>query len=432
MRCDPGARQLNSSETWAMRLAPSRVFYGWWLVLACLVIQAVAGGITTYLYSLFAGEVERAFSVNRATVMLAATGHGLAAGVLGPKLGDLLDRYSVRRILIASALVMGSGFVLISFTPGIWGFIAGYTLLIPVGSATFTTLFTPLLLSRWFVRQRGLAIGIAALGTQLGGLTLPPLVALLIDEFDWRFAMRVVGIAATAVISILAYWTIVDRPQDRGVGPDGGVAAAPTTAVHSRVQVGARASLRAVLVDRNFWLASFGMSVIIATFSVVLSNLSLFATDIGAPREQAALLLSLFALIGMGMSPIVGRLCDLLDIRIVFASLLTVCILALLLFAFADSYRGLVMATVVVALAGGGISPFFGALIGRLFDLQIFGRAIGCMSLVAVTVAASVPVLSGWLFDATGSYRMLFVALAVLMAIPLAYMPLINPRPRGV
>jgi MFS family permease len=402
------------------------------MVLACLVIQAVAGGASIYLYSFFAGEVETAFSSDRATVMLAATGHAVVAGLLGPKLGDLLDRYSLRRILIASSLTMGAGFVLISFTPGVWGFIAGYTLLIPFGSAALVTLFAPLLLSRWFVRHRGLAIGIAALGTQLGGLALPPVVALLTEEFDWRFAMRAVGVFVAAAVSMLSYWAIVDRPQDRGLAPDGDAVAVPVASTRHGLQKAARASLRAVLMDRNFWLASFGMSAIIAVFSVVLSNLVLFATDIGAPRDQAALLLSLFALVGLGMSPIVGKLCDLLDIRTVFAGLLSVSIIALTLFTFAESYRGLVTATVIVALAGGGISPFFGALVGRLFDLQIFGRAIGCMSLVAVTISAAVPVLSGWLFDATGSYRIMFIALIVLMLIPLAYMPLIKPRPKGV
>jgi len=422
---------LSALETGALGPPSSRIFYGWWLVLACLGIQAVAGGASIYLYSLFAGEVERAFQVDRATVMLAATGHAITAGLLGPKLGALLDRHSLRKMLIASSLAMGAGFVLISFTPDVRGFIAGYTLLIPIGSATLTTLFAPLLLSRWFVRQRGLAIGIAALGTKLGGFTLPPLVALLIDEFDWRFAMRVVGVVLAAVVCMLACWAIVDHPRDRGVAPDGdGDGAAPPVAGQSPATA-AKASLAAVLADRNFWLASFGMSMILAMFSVVMSNLSMFATDIGAPRDKAALLLSLFALIGMGMSPIVGRLCDVLDIRAVFAGLLSVSIVALSLFALAESYQGLVAATVAAAVVGGGVAPFFGALVGRLFDLQIFGRVLGSMSLVAVTVSAVVPVLSGWLFDVTGSYRMLFLGLIVLMAIPLAYMPLIKPRPCG-
>ncbi|MBL8270843.1 MFS transporter, partial [Steroidobacter sp.] len=329
----------------------------------------------------------------------------------------------------ASSIAMGAGFFLISFTSDVRGFIAGYTLLIPIGSATLTTLFAPLLLSRWFVRQRGLAIGLAALGTKLGGFMLPPVVALLIDEFDWRFAMRVVGILIAVVVCLLACWAIVDHPQDRGLAPDGDIAAESLASKQPQVPT-EKVTLQAVLADRNFWLASFGMSVILAMFSVVMSNLSLFATDMGAPRDKAALLLSMFALIGMCVSPIIGRLCDVLDIRAVFAGLLSVCIAAVSLFAIADSYAGLVAATMTAAIVGGGISPFFGALVGRLFDLRIFGRALGSMSLVAVTISAAVPVLSGWLFDLTGSYRGLFIGLIVLLAIPLAYMPLIRLRPQ--
>lgn len=415
-------------------MATTRLFYGWWLVLACLLIQAIGAGCTMYLFSLFAGEVERSFEVSRATVMIAATGHGFATGLLAPKLGALLDRHSIRSVVIGSAVIMGSAFVLMSVTPSVWGFVGGYALLIPIGSAVLTMLFSPMLLSRWFVRNRGLAIGTAALGTQFGGLVIPPLVALLIEATDWRIAMRVVGIAAVLLITFLARWVLVDRPSDRGLAPDG-EQPVPAPAEQARdasaKAEGADSAMAQVLRSRNFWIAAFGMSTLIATYSVLLSNLALFATDIGTPREQAALLISLFAIVGMVSSPIAGKLCDLLDIRWIFAGILAVSIVALGVFAAAENYQGLAVATVIVAFSGGGISPFYGAMIARLFDLDLYGRVLGTMSLFVFTAGAAAPFASGWIFDVMGSYRMLFIGLMGVMAVPLVCIPLIRPRAAG-
>lgn len=405
------------------------LFYGWWLVLACLLVQAVGAGCTMYLFSLFAGEVERDFEVSRSVVMMAATGHGFATGLLAPKLGALLDRYSIRSVVIGSAMVMGAGFFLMSFTLNVWGFVGTYSLLIPIGSAVLTMLFSPMLLSRWFRRNRGLAIGIAALGTQFGGLVVPPLVALLIEATDWRVAMRVVGVVAAALVYLLARRVIVDQPSDKGLTPDGdevlsGDMDAPST--EDRPGDVGDSAITIILRSRNFWVAAFGMSTLIATFSVLLSNLALFATDIGTPREQAALLISLFAMVGMASSPIGGRLCDMLDIRWVFAGILTISIAALVLFSIADSYSELAIATALAAFGGGAVSPFYGAMIAKLFDLRMFGRVLGAMSLFSFTAGAAAPIASGWIFDLTNSYRLLFLGLIGLMLLPLIFIPMIR------
>lgn len=407
-----------------------RIFYGWWLVLVCLLIQGIAVGVTIYTYSIIAGEAERAFSASRAVVMLGMTGQSIMTGLLAPKMGDLLDRVSIKGTIIATALIMGLGFTLISFTPSVWGFVAGYTLLIPAGASVLGMMAASVLLSRWFVRHRGLAIGIAALGTQLGGFTIPPLVASLIDAFDWRIALRAIGLSVAILIPLLAYWTIVDRPADRGLAPDGD-RPAPEPAQSSGADTEAAAgvsSLKPVLADRNFWLVGFGIAVMVAMFTTVLANLALFATDMGTPREQAALLISLYAAVGIVFSPIIGRLCDVIDIRLVFAGMLLINIAAMAGFVLAEDYPGLMIATAMVAVSGGGMTPLWSALIGKLFELRLYARVMGAMTLFTVTASSLAPLLSGWLFDLTGSYRILFLALIALMAIPLFYMPLIHKK----
>lgn len=410
------------------RAKASPIFYGWYLVGICLLVQAVAAGMTIYLYSILAGEVAREFSSGRAAVMLGLTGSSITTGLLAPKMGAWLDRHSIRSIVAGAALALGSGFVAMSFTPNVWGFVASYAVLVAAGTVVLSMLFAPLLLSRWFLRQRGLAIGIAALGTQLGGFLFPPLMTLLIETFDWRLAIRGMGLFVVLVIPLLSWRTIVDRPEVLGLGPDGDRPLHdPATATAAGTRQDGHFAW--VLKDRSFWLAGFGIGVMVAMFTTVLSNLAFFATDIGASRDQAAWLISLYALVGMVFSPLIGRCCDRMDIRIVFAGLLLTNILALALFRDASTYTGLLLATGMVAISGGGFMPFWGALIGRLYALREYGTVMGAMTLFAVGASSLSPVLAGFLFDLTGNYRQLLLLFILFSAVALLSLPLLRSGP---
>ena len=402
-----------------------RVFYGWWLVLVCLFIQAIAAGITIYFYGLLAGEVEREFSSGRALAMLGLTGSAITTSLLAPKMGDWLDRHSIRFIVSASAAVMGAGFFVMSYAPSVWGFIVAYAVLVAAGAISLSMLFAPLLLSRWFIRHRGLAIGIAALGTQVGGFLVPPLITLVIDAYDWRIAVRIVGLLIIVIIPVLSWRTIIDDPAAVNLGPDNDQPLPPEAHPEAGPQK-APSKLAPVLRDRSFWLAGFGIAVMVAMFTTVLANLAFFASDIGASRDQAAWLISLYALVGIVCSPLIGRFCDTLDIRLVFSGLLITNILALILFREAGTYRDLMTATALVAISGGGLMPFWGALIGRLFALKQYGTVMGAMTLFTVGASSAAPILSGVLFDATGNYQAMLMALTVLMAIALFFVPLIR------
>lgn len=403
----------------------ARIFYGWWLVLICLLIQSMAAGVTIYFYSILAGEIEQEFSSGRALVMLGLTGSAITTSLIAPKMGDWLDRHSIRFNVSASAAVMGAGFVVMSFTPNVWGFIASYAVLIAAGTISLSMLFAPLLLSRWFVRHRGLAIGIAALGTQVGGFLIPPLITLVIDAYDWRVAVRVIGLVIAIVIPLLSWRTIIDHPAIAKLGPDGDAPLAPES-TSGDAPAAPPTRLAVILADRSFWLAGFGIAVMVAMFTTVLANLAFFASDIGSSRDQAAWLISLYALVGMVCSPLIGRFCDMLDIRSVFAGLLAVNIGALVLFREAESYQGLLYATALVGVSGGGLMPFWGALIGRLFSLRQYGTVMGAMTLFAVGASSLAPILSGLLFDTTGNYQLVLTAFILLTAIALLCIPLMR------
>lgn len=405
----------------------SRIFYGWWLVVVCALLQGTGAGVSFYLYSVLAGAVEQEFAPSRTLLMLGATGLNVAMGVLAPFLGQVMDRFSIRNVFIVAAVIAGSGFLVMSFSGSIWGVIASYTLMVSIGVTVLMMLSAPVLLSRWFVRHRGVAIGIAAVGTQIGGLTIPPVVAFLIEAFEWRFAIRALGLFVMVAVPLLTYWSVVDRPEDIGLQPDG---EAPSEGQAQGAQNShPQGSLREAMMERNFWLIALARTIVGGTFTAVIANLALFATDVGVPREQAAFIISIYALVGIAGSPLIGRLCDIIDIRMVFAGVLATAIAGLFLFLIADGYRGFAIAAAVLGIGASGVLPLWGAIVGKLFGLQIYGRVYGAMAFLGLLASAGSPLLSGWLFDTTGGHQALLAGAIVLMAIPLLYAPLIRLKP---
>lgn len=404
-----------------------RVFYGWWLVLTTLFINAISAGAGIYFFSILAGEVQQAFSTSRASVMLALTLTGIMSSLLAPKLGELMDRFSIKWMTIGCAISMGVGFMVLSFSPSVWFFVGSYALLLPVGATVLSQLLQPLLLARWFHRRMGLAFGVAAVGSQTGGFLFPPIIVAVIEVTDWRTTLQIMGIFIALVVSLVSWWLIVDHPEDIGLHPDGDPEPSPEAA-QAAARPARELSFGDIWRQRNFWLAGIAVGVIAAMLSSVLSNLALFATDIGVPREQAALLISLFAIMGIVFSPVFGRLSDLLDIRVVFVLMLSTNIVALATYFFASSFLGLIVATFIIGSAAGGFTPLWGAMVGRLFDRKLMGRVMGSMMLLTLPLSSGAPVLAGWIFDVTGNYRYLFLALIVVMLIPILYMPLIKPR----
>lgn len=410
------------------------IFYGWWIVLACALAQALGTATSIYLYGIFATELGIEFDAGRGEIMIGLTGMMLFSALISPKIGSAMDRFSVKRIMIFGALIMGAGYFLISFSVAVWNIFALYFFLISIGFASLGLLSSPVLLSRWFVRHRGLSIGLAALGSQLGGFAMPPVIAYLIEAFDWRIAMRILGFFVALSGFLLAYFIIYERPEDRGLSPDGDqsdLIAKPDGEFPPNPDLSDEKNyhISEILCNRNFWLSAYSVSLLTGTFVMILANLAFFAADAGVDRNGAALLISVYAACGMVASPIVGRLCDVLDVRRILFILVIFSISSLSLYMFADGYTAILLATVLIAIPGSSVMAFTGALVGSLFDSRQYAKVFGCVSLFTMASAALAPVLAGFVFDLAGHYRYLFMVAIALLSLALFSVYFIKLKP---
>ena len=265
------------------------------------------------------------------------------------------------------------------------------------------------------VRRRGLAIGIAALGTQFGGFLYPPIFAAAMEAYEWRLALGSLGLLIVLIMPVLIRLFIVDQPADKGLHPDGDDAPAAAEATNRAKP--AKLSLLSLFKQRNFVLVVLIVGAAVATNTVLLANLSLFATDLGEEAVRGAFLISLVALLGIFFSPFVGWLSDVINIKWVTALITASLAVCCLIFSVATSYPILLTAAFFMGVGGGGVFPLWASLVGKLYDTRIYGQVMGATTRVIALFTAAGPPFGGWVHDTTQSYRLLFLTLLVILAV---------------
>lgn len=400
-----------------------RLFFGWWQVVVALLVQCVAIGSIGYCYSIVVVPLAVDFEASRLTLMLGMSAMTLVSGLIAPWLGASIDRYSLKLLMIVGALALGAGYVALSFINQIWQMPLIYALCMSFSGVLLGPLTVSTLLARWFHQRRGLALGIAAMGNSIGGLLFPPLVQFLIDSFEWRVAFRLLG-GLTLLINLPAIALLVSNwPAERGLYPDGN----PHSPDTSGARVGERFNAAGtILRSRNFWCIALVMSVLFATYNVLLSNLVPFTIDKGFEPERGALLVSIIAITGLVGKLLFGATSDHTDLRLGLAGAISFLVVGFACYLSSSRYDVLIAGSVFVGLSAGGALPVWSAMLAQLFGVYNYGRVMGLMIPVFMPLNFLAPPLTGGIYDATGSYQLAFMIVIVWLLAALALLPFIH------
>jgi MFS family permease len=276
--------------------------------------------------------------------------------------------------------------------------------------------------ARWFSHRRGRALGIAAIGTSLGGLLVPLLLQTLIEALGWRMAcLWLAGIVLLVLLPPIL-WVVRSRPADLGLAPDGVAEEVPGSGAASAP---AAAELPDLLKDGPFWRISLAVGVLMAAFTAVLANLVPFAVGHGVAGQQAAFLISAISVAGVSGKLLFSVFADRINLKFAILGALTMAGLPMLVLVQFQSYWVMVLAAVSVGLASGAFLPAWGALLARLYGPLVFGRVMGRMQPVTIVMVMLAMPMTGYLFDLTGSYSAAFLVLAGLLALAfVVFLPL--------
>jgi MFS family permease len=389
-------------------------YYRWLIVALTLVNQALALGIMIYSFALFVVPWLDHFEIARSQVMLAILAFQVTAGLLSPVLGRLMDHFVMRRLVIAGAVSMGLGLALLSQATQFWQIILIYTTLLPIGMLLCGTLASQTMVSKWFTGNRGLAIGLSAMGTSIGGLIIPMVVIALIARHEWQGTMLILSVVSTVILIPLNL--LVLRFEPPLVNRDSG----PEQFFDSRTWTS-----REILASKSFWIPVVALIPINAAFGGVQFNLGAYMSDLGHEQSLAAQLIAVTSFMMIVGKLFFGAMGDRMDHRKLYWMMAGLLMVALVFYEGSPGKSELVLAAGIQGFATGGVMPMMGIMYSARFGTLSFGRVLGYVNLV-IMLGSFGSIFSGWVFDLTQSYDVafwVFMALILPGAIIMFFLP---------
>jgi len=168
-----------------------KVFYGWWIVLACFFISLYVGAVVFFGVTAFVSPLREEFGWSYTQISFAASLRGLEMGIFAPIVGFLVDRFGSKKLLLAGTITTGLGLLFLSRTQSLAMFYASF-LLLAFGSGGCTSVVTMTAVANWFHKNIGIAFGVMASGFGASGLLVPLIVELQnsLKSMFWAFWNR--------------------------------------------------------------------------------------------------------------------------------------------------------------------------------------------------------------------------------------------------
>ena len=379
------------------------VFFGWWVLVGVMLLQMLVAGVFFQSFGVYVPVLIEEFGWSATAISLAVSARQILGAFTGPGIGFAIDRFGSRRIIAIGLSLMGSGYLLFS---GVQSFVFFILIQLLLGFAGNLSGWLPntKILVNWFTARRTLALALMGVGMSVGGL-LSPAIAYFIGLYGWRPVAFTSGLTMFAGLALLPL--LRSSPEASGLEPEINRLAAPTT--------DADFSAREALRTRSFWLIGMGHGVaLMSVVSIVVHYVTHLSKGLGFSLQSAASLYALLTAMQMVGQVFSGFLGDKLNKRWLTSTAMLMHAVAIFSLAFAQTFPLIVAASVLHGLAWGMRGPLMSALRADYFGRKAFGKIMGMSDPIIIVGATVGPIVAGYSFDATGSYRLGFIFLSVM------------------
>lgn len=397
-------------------MSEQKTFYRGWLTVVVCLLGISTGPAAFGLASLFllGGPLGQEFGWSRTAISTAVSAMMLCTAFSLPIMGRMVDRFGVKRILVPSVIIFGLCLMAGSLITRYWQFIAIYVAMGTIAVGTNSVPYMRVLTS-WFDRRRGLAIGIAGSGTGLGFGYVPLITQYFVSDYGWRGAYIGLGLIMLVFTLPMILFLLHEKPQSLGLHPDGAV-----SDEHAARPASSGDTLAEAMRRRDFW----SLIAIFAGLAFVLYGLIPhivpMLTDRGVPVSQASWLASAFGWSAFAGRLLIGFLVDRYDARHIAFTFFSLSALGLVVLAVPMPIWALAVAAMLLGVSLGAEVDMLAYLTSRYFGLKNFAQIFGAM-FSAVMVAMSLsPLAFGAVFDYTGSYRSILA-----MGVPLCLLAIV-------
>lgn len=333
------------------------------------------------------------------------SGNALAKLIIGPLFGFLagwiIDRFGPRRLMLSGIVMGGVALIGLSWMTSLWHFYLFY-LFNALGYMCGGPLPNQVLVSRWFTKARGKAMGIIYLGIGIGGMLVPQIARGLTASFGWRDALMMLGILMVVVAFPMA-WFVKESPDE---------------ATHTTTTEVTKSDFRSIIKSWPFYLLVIGSMCSIGAVAGTSQNIKLFLSiDLKYSQQEAANVMSIVLASSIVGRLFMGWLADKTQKKFVMILIYSLVALSIPLLYFASTPGVLYFFAFLFGVALGGDYMIIPLMAAELFGIKTMGRVMGLVITVDGVAEALAPMLAARIRDVTGSYANGFAALIVLAVI---------------
>jgi MFS family permease len=388
----------------------NRVFYGWWMVAACLAVATIGWGLGLFGSSVYLHALARDKGWSIGLISGAITLYYLVSAPVLVWVGSTIGRVGPRPVIAMGAVAMGVGVASLGWVSEPWHVYLSF-LAMGLGWACLSTTAVTTTLAPWFERHQGRAASTALLGASLGGILAAPTLVFAIERLGFASAMLATGATALIVVLPLAFFVLRRRPQDMGLLPDGEATLAAVPPMAARQWTRAEAMRTGAFISVA---AAFGLGLMVQ-IGFLTHHVSLLAPTLGAAGAASVVTATaISAFVGrLGLA----RLADRVDNRLYIAGMMVLATAMLLLLALFPTPAVLVAASVVYGFTVGNITTMTPIIIRREFGASSFGAVYGAASMAVGLLSGLGPAFYGALYDALGGYGPVLLIAAALEVI---------------
>jgi len=308
-----------------------------------------------------------------------------------PFSGVLLDGYSIRQLMIGGTVCTAAGFAALGMVQTFPQYLLVIALLIAVPSQAMGMMGAGKLVARWMTENRGLGMGVAALGVSASGILLPPSAAALLERYGWR---EIYGVIAVAVFVVLLPLLLAVRKDVPVIGHD------------------ARRGFGSIFLNMlnlvrhwSLWLVVVLSAPQLAIWALLGIDLIPMATKSGVAHFAAATLLAFFSIAAALVQPLWGWSLDRFALKRVLGFSLAFQLVGLIsLNMTLGHYHAMVGAVALYGIGAGAVLPLLNVLIGRVMGWNNFGSALGAVVVANLPILMGAFYLAGKLLDYTKRY----------------------------
>ena len=389
--------------------------------MAVFLITALNAGLGFYGFSVLNKPIADEFGWSRGEVTAAFFVFLMVVAAGSPIVGRLVDKRGARQLLFFGTIAMSLALFLLSRTSAIWNFYLLH-LCLGIGFVFLGTVPISILLSSWFYRSRGTIQGLAFTGIGIGGLAMAPLIGnYLIPNLGWRNAYLVMAFLLLVITLPLLFFVVKNHPRQNVLHPYGQEVAEVPDDYSSKTKGITGLSLKEAMGTLTFWIivptsAVYGMSA-----TAAMQNQVSILTEQGFTATSAVAAIGAIGLFSAVGKFLFGYLCDRIGPKYATAISYALTAFSLVTMTQARSMAHLWLYVVLSGLGQGGWAPNLAMLALHYFGLKHYGAVLGAIHLIFWVGAAVGPMIAGFAYDQTGSYRLILWVIAGLcfVSIPL-------------